>query len=120
MEIKFFQRHNTFKEKATITNNGNLRISKKGVELMGLKTGQKVNIGISKDSSHNNALFIVPTDTGEFELKHSGGMYYLNTTPLMKDLNIDYKDCSISYSISMIEYENKPAFKLTMNPIQQQ
>lgn len=106
--------------KCTIHNNGKLGFSQEAVKVMGIANSSYIQIATDEeDPDSRNLFFIVLNEKKDdaHKIIKAGSYYYLNTTRLFEEFDIDYKNKKVIFDLSEMHYEGMQVFKGTRRVI---
>lgn len=116
MKIKFLkalEEDNTVK--CTIQKNGRLGFSSEAVKLLNINTNIYAKIGIDEEEKKIGNLYLEITDKSDDEtlrFRRAGEYFFLNTTTIFSQLEIDYIRKKIIFNIVPMSFENRRIYKL--------
>ncbi|MGE9310905.1 hypothetical protein ACLOAU_04645 [Niabella sp. CJ426] len=101
------------KAKATIHSTGKLGFSSEAENMLALNENAAIKIATNEDDGDENLYAVIEKkiDEESFEVKKSGGYYYINASGLFDSLKIDYKADKIIFDIEEIEMDGQKLFK---------
>lgn len=121
MKIVFFKpKASIGKMKCTIHRNGKLGFSRGAIDKLGITLEKYAKLGFNEEDKTDKSFYLVIqeySDDDTFKINKAGAYYYLNTSNLFDELNLDYLRKKIIYDIQEIREDDINLYKLKKREI---